>query len=173
MRLLIFILFTINTTAQCNGDIDYTEYLAVVDGVGIGNDCGDGKHIVANVYGDMTLEGLLSLGNASVIVHGDTISAGGWVRLRCSEATFTVLGTLDVDEKEKRIFTIYPNPTNTGLFVEGRADKIEIYSLKGSKILETPKTDNMIDISFLSSGMYIIIASDVLGNKSNRKLIIK
>lgn len=177
MRILIvFLLLSFGARAQCGEGVVWESLLERVGtgGVGIGNACGEDRYIVAEVYSDVVLEGLLSISYAEVIIYGDTIHSGGRVLLNCSASKLTVLGTLGIDENKKSIFTLYPNPVSDALYVTGKEiDKIEIYNLIGAKVIETPRTDNMIDVSFLSPGMYIIRVTNILGNNESKKIIIK
>ena len=57
----------------------------------------------------------------------------------------------DIDSKIR----IYPNPVNEKLFIEGDYDYIEIFDLKGKKILLVENKD-IVDVSALLSGVYML-----------------
>ena len=67
--------------------------------------------------------------------------------------------------------TIYPNPTDNYLFIEGNVNpvSITIYNLLGAEVIAKSNTDK-IDVSELSKGVYIINISDGV-SQTNRKFI--
>ena len=76
---------------------------------------------------------------------------------------------------EKKDTNIYPNPANNYVIVEGEdIQEVEILDMVGRKLI-SHKVDNssMIDISDLTSGMYLIRTIDVNNNISIQKIIKK
>ena len=67
--------------------------------------------------------------------------------------------------------SIYPNPTDNYLFIEGNVNPISItiYNLLGAKVIAKSNTDK-IDVSELSKGVYIINISDGV-SQTNKKFI--
>jgi hypothetical protein len=67
--------------------------------------------------------------------------------------------------------SVYPNPTDNYLFIEGNKNpiSISIYNLLGKKVMSAKNT-NRIDVKELSSGVYIIRISDGIG-QTDRKFI--
>ena len=67
--------------------------------------------------------------------------------------------------------TIYPNPTDNYLFIEGNKNpiSISIYNLLGAEVISKSNTDK-INVSELSNGVYIIRISDGIG-QTDRKFI--
>lgn len=67
----------------------------------------------------------------------------------------------------------FNNPVQDVLLInsEIQIDKVEMYSLIGSKVLETQLNTNQIDVSSLSKGIYILTLYS--GNKKTSKKIIK
>ena len=51
------------------------------------------------------------------------------------------------------VLTLYPNPANTSVSVNIAGEKL-VYSLEGTLLMKT--TENMLDLSALSQGMYVI-----------------
>ena len=76
-----------------------------------------------------------------------------------------------VDNDFELDVTIYPNPTDNYLFIEGNVNPISItiYNLLGAKVIAKSNTDK-IDVSELSKGVYIINISDGV-SQTNRKFI--
>jgi hypothetical protein len=67
--------------------------------------------------------------------------------------------------------SVYPNPTDNYLFIEGNKNpiSISIYNLLGKKVISTKNT-NRIDVKELSSGVYIINISDGI-SQTDRKFV--
>ena len=67
--------------------------------------------------------------------------------------------------------SVYPNPTDNYLFIEGNKNpiSISIYNLLGKKVMSAKNT-NRIDVKELSSGVYIIHISDGI-SQTNRKFV--
>jgi Leucine-rich repeat (LRR) protein len=67
--------------------------------------------------------------------------------------------------------SVYPNPTNSKLFIEGNETPISvsIYNVLGKEVISTKNTNN-IDVKALPSGVYIIKISDGV-RQTNRKFI--
>jgi hypothetical protein len=78
---------------------------------------------------------------------------------------------LDGSSTEINSISIYPNPTNNYLFIEGNINPvaISIYNLLGIEVISTKNTDK-VDVSELSKGIYIIKISDGK-NLTNKKFI--
>lgn len=71
--------------------------------------------------------------------------------------------------------TIYPNPANTGkIYITSKSNlekKIEIFDVLGKKVIETTVTNKEVNVSALSSGVYIIKIKENDAS-ATRKLII-
>ena len=90
-------------------------------------------------------------------------------------ATFTINLT-DVEEEEETLSLadasemIYPNPTDGIINIKMAAFKeATIYNLSGKRILRS--TDNRIDVSSLSEGVYIIKLENRSGDRFSSRLI--
>jgi hypothetical protein len=68
---------------------------------------------------------------------------------------FDVRPSVGITEISKEL-TVYPNPANTSVNVNVAGEKL-VYSLEGTLLMQT--TDNMLDLSALSQGMYVISAN--------------
>jgi hypothetical protein len=75
-------------------------------------------------------------------------------------------------------FSIYPNPAS-GKITIGLNDRanyeIKLFDLLGNAILELDSRKQLkkeIDVSSMNSGIYLIVVSDIKGNKVSKKLII-
>ena len=90
-------------------------------------------------------------------------------------ATFTINLT-DVEEEEETLSLadasemIYPNPTHGIINIKMAAFKeATIYNLSGKRIMRS--TDNRIDVSELSEGVYIIKLENRSGDRFSTRLI--
>ncbi|MDG1790729.1 MAG: T9SS type A sorting domain-containing protein [Flavobacteriaceae bacterium] len=92
--------------------------------------------------------------------YGWTITDAG---LDCS--------TLSVEDETQLAISIYPNPTNDKLFIQGLSDATEvfIYNILGKEVISTKNTSN-INVKALPKGVYIIRISDGVG-QTNRRFI--
>jgi hypothetical protein len=82
-----------------------------------------------------------------------------------------LLETLNIDDIsmiDSENIRIYPNPTNGEIFIDagekGELYTVRVYNLSGKEIikkkLEIQVSDNKMDLSNLSSGVYLVIVSD-------------
>lgn len=83
-------------------------------------------------------------------------------------------GTLEVIASNP--LSVYPNPANEKLYIQGSADDIQevvIYNLSGQKVMqvENPEPGKCIDISLLNKGMYFISLQSVAGGVSTLRLV--
>jgi hypothetical protein len=68
---------------------------------------------------------------------------------------------------------VYPNPASNKFFVQGlNSGNVQVYDLNGRIAINTQYSENGIDISTLSKGVYIVKISDK-NNSFSEKLIIK
>jgi len=86
--------------------------------------------------------------------------------------TITTLSTVEVDAEN---IAMYPNPASSFITISGNevtVDEVRIYSVIGKEVLRTNLTNNQVDISALSSGMYLV---NLIGDNMNvvKKLIKK
>ena len=88
-------------------------------------------------------------------------------------ATTTIVNTLAVKENILLDFSVYPTPTESILNIKSKTKiiKIEIYNKLGQKIKET--TENQIDISNLTQGLYFLKAEDINGDYGVKKIVKK
>jgi blue copper oxidase len=94
---------------------------------------------------------------------------------------FVVKNTLGTTEKKiKTSFSLYPNPSTDKLFIKLVDPETEIYyititTLEGrvAMMLPKPKWENGIDISFLSSGVYLLKLTDEKTKNTTAKKFIK
>jgi zinc metalloprotease ZmpB len=97
--------------------------------------------------------------------HTVTITAKSGSDTKTCTFVITVGGALGVDEVIKNNLRIYPNPATTQITISGDAIEklpITIYNIVGQKVLENTlkSTKNIIDISSLDKGVYMIKFND-------------
>lgn len=77
-----------------------------------------------------------------------------------------------VDENAAASFVVYPVPAHDVLFIEADGfQKAEIYSLSGQKVMESLR--DRMNVSGLSSGMYIMKVYDREGGCSSQRFVVK
>lgn len=75
-------------------------------------------------------------------------------------ASISTITSLREDEQNSKDFILYPNPTNNILKIKSsylsKIKLVQIYSLKGNKILELEVNNGIIDVTNLKEGVYIV-----------------
>jgi len=78
-----------------------------------------------------------------------------------------------VENTKTSKLSLYPNPTSNRFFVQGlNSGNIQVYDANGRMIINTPYTQNGIDVTALSKGVYVVKISGK-NNSFSEKLIIK
>ncbi|MFD2822850.1 lamin tail domain-containing protein [Lacinutrix iliipiscaria] len=84
--------------------------------------------------------------------------------------------SLSVDSFDLSSFNVYPNPTSTGIVnitsSKNEAILVSVYDILGKQVLNQTITNNVLNVSRLNSGVYILKMSQN-GNVSTKKLVIK
>ena len=88
--------------------------------------------------------------------------------------------SLAINNFNKNGLSFYPNPAKTEIFIKNNSDvtlsKVNIFDLTGKLVL-TKAVDNndipSVNITTLSSGMYLISVEDLVGNQYQSKLIVE
>ena len=86
-----------------------------------------------------------------------------------------VTPTWNVDT-DRDFFQVYPNPTRGRINLKSDQSQrftYELYSLQGKRLMEgnaSPVTH--LDLSPMTSGIYLLRVRDVLGNTGSRKIIL-
>ena len=82
-----------------------------------------------------------------------------------------VLGVETLTEKKNS--HVYPNPANNYIIVEGSdIQEVEIFDMMGRKLIShKAETSSTIDVSGLSSGIYLVRTIDADNNISMQKII--
>jgi len=91
-----------------------------------------------------------------------------------SESNMPVWGTcpaLGIDDQYLTNISIYPNPTNDKLFIQGLSDatEVSIYNILGKEVISTNNASN-INVKALPSGVYVIRISDGV-HQTNRTFL--
>lgn len=84
--------------------------------------------------------------------------------------------TASLDEKEKVVYNLYPNPAGDKISISvsagGKADLIAVTDMYGREVLTSTLLNN-IDVSQLSSGVYYVRVLDAAGNSLWNESLIK
>ncbi|WP_452598221.1 T9SS type A sorting domain-containing protein [Pontimicrobium sp. MEBiC01747] len=78
--------------------------------------------------------------------------------------------------EENLTFKIYPNPVKDELKItnSGQISNIDIYNITGQKVLSNNKLiNNILDVSSLNSGIYLLKLEDKKGQVTTKKLIVE
>lgn len=83
---------------------------------------------------------------------------------------------LSVDENQKTLFNVYPNPVTNGLVninsITNGVKEVLVHNILGKEVINTTITNNTLNVSGLNSGIYILkITED--GKTATKKLVIK
>lgn len=117
-----------------------------------------------------TIDGGYLVSGFSYSNNGDLTVNNGvsdfWI-LKLSSDNLSTTSFLD-----SKSFLIYPNPTNSIIAISDDIIDVKIYSIDGKNI-EFQNCNNIIDVSKLVNGTYIIIGKDNNGKTFENKLIKK
>ena len=160
---------------QLTGLLDLSNYTALT-----GLDCRVNKIEILNIKNGNNINVTQFLASTNpdlycIVVDDIDYSTTNWTN-RDPASTFvnneTDCDALSlVDNNFELEVTIYPNPTDNYLFIEGNENPISItiYNLLGAKVIAKSNTDK-IDVSELSKGVYIINISDGV-SQTNKKFV--
>jgi len=110
-----------------------------------------------------------------IFVDDTSYSTANWTNIDTTSTFVEDEAACNVLSIEDNTFglgvSVYPNPTDNYLFIEGNKNPISvsIYNLLGKEVMFAKNT-NRIDVKELSSGVYIIYISDGVG-QTNRKFV--
>ena len=89
-----------------------------------------------------------------------------------SEVDMTYVDLTGVDENSQANFKVYPVPAENEILIQAEDfQKAEIYSVTGQKLMES--TTEKMNVSALSSGLYIIKVYDLDGNSEMQRFVVK
>jgi hypothetical protein len=84
--------------------------------------------------------------------------------------------TLSVDSFNRSEFNVYPNPVSNGFLnitsASNEAITVTIYDILGKRVLNSNVENNVLNVSSLNAGIYVLNINQN-GNNSTKKLIIK
>ncbi len=88
--------------------------------------------------------------------------------------------SLGINDFNKSGLSFYPNPAKTEIFIKNTSEttlfSVNIYDLTGKLVLTKAVENNTtpsVNITSLSSGMYLIAVEDLIGNQYQSKLIVE
>ena len=89
-----------------------------------------------------------------------------------TEVEMTYVDLTDVKENAQANFKVYPVPAEKEIQIQAEGfQKAEIYSVTGQKLMES--TTEKMNVSELSSGLYIIKVYDLEGNSETQRFVVK
>jgi hypothetical protein len=140
------------------------------DGVSVGS-----QNVTLNTVGDTFRIGVSNSGIQKLQADIDYIRIFNQVLTAAQVSALVAnpsLANNEVVENNLR-FTIYPNPAQDILNIESENEvkSVEIYSIQGQKVLSV--SSKVINISDLTSGLYLVQVTDIENITAAKKLIIK
>lgn len=93
---------------------------------------------------------------------------GAWWRFKLA-----YIGPTGVSELQNEAFVIYPNPAQDFVTLNEDYKSVRIFNVNGSEVLNISNNQNQIDVSSLSSGIYLIQLESTNGNLKRSKFIKK
>lgn len=151
--------FTINEISQ---DVTFMEYLGIETSAG--------------------LPATLAVGESLEVTVGINVYVKGYVETTIAVVSDIATQTIPVFINEEIIsgidensnsYEIYPNPTNGNIVVKGNnINEVEVYNLCGQKVLTVNGKQNVnVDMSSLTSGVYMVKVVDGNGNATVNKVV--
>jgi len=164
-------------SSSFNGDIANNHGLADIWLISIDT---DGNLLWQNCYGGTNYDSGMKLQatiDRDVVIAGYTNSDDGDVSTNYGINDvwlFELSNPFSVVNNENSMFGISPNPASDKLYISGLVaiHKVNVYGINGQIVSLPIASDNSIDVSGLSSGMYVIEITSS-HNKLTRKFIIE
>ena len=143
------------------------------------------SYIDFSPYTELWIEGIGS--NYGIFSVGSGGSLGGWTWLLCMSENEDLiymnpnynschLISTDIEETDNSIIEIYPNPARDKINIKNtesiKIESISIIDLKGQKLLEFEKNKTELDLSEISTGIYLLMVTSEKG-EIIRKLIVE
>ena len=109
-------------------------------------------------------------------IYGPADCTDGATTIFDSPCVYPFVESLSNTEFSEVELNIYPNPVNDGFVnINSKIDgqkSIELYNLNGKNVMSTTLDDNTLNVSEVSSGVYLLKVT-ISNNTSTKKLIIK
>lgn len=174
----IFLTLSLNAqefyTFDITADANYV-FSELEEGFSIGNDSiepyAEFNHIGNLDFKHQTLE----IGNAKFTIYGDTLNVGTIIKRFATSQLVVIPNTLAIEEPVVEAVRIYPNPVVNYFFVAGNNLKsIEVTDVYGRPLAQQTQVSELNKIPFeASSGMYVVIITDINNNVQRKKIIVK
>jgi len=172
---ILLLLIPIFSFAQLSNDWDVTETLSEMnESWSVGNGCLQSNYKVINTNGLELNGNTLEIMDARIQVFGDLTNYGEVIDINndlilyaCSNSELVVYSeVLNIQENRLETPKIYPNPVKYTLNISySNLEDYMMYNIKGEQVLKG--TDNTIDVSTLSDGLYFLI----INKKTTFKII--
>ncbi|GAB5398764.1 MAG: hypothetical protein Aureis2KO_03490 [Aureisphaera sp.] len=97
---------------------------------------------------------------------------GHYITARDNEDASTTLG---IEDSNANAFSLYPNPAQNEINIVSQLSgekAVTVFDISGKQVIETTLNSNTLDISQLTSGMYLVKISQE-GISSTKKLIVR
>ena len=142
------------------------------------------SYIDFSPYTELWIEGIGS--NYGIFSSGSGGSLGGWTWLLCMSENEDLiymnpnynschLISTKIEEINNSIIQVYPNPASEIIKIENienlKIETISLIDIKGKKIIEFENNRNYLDISRISSGIYLLKLTHENGEINNKIVI--
>jgi hypothetical protein len=159
-----------------NSELDMKIYIDCIDNDGVYSGSG-GSLVYSDTAANIGRHDR-DLSNLANYFKGTIDDFKYWSKSISVDEINNLCNSLSVEQQdltEKYLFKIYPNPSNDGVFnIEINSldfNNIKVFNLLGELVYNN-KFDSILDLKYLSKGIYILNASG-LGKSETRKIIIK
>jgi uncharacterized delta-60 repeat protein len=69
--------------------------------------------------------------------------------------------------------SVYPNPANDFLYFSEFVNSVVVFTIEGKKVMEKTLSNQQLDVSSLSKGIYVLTLQTTDGKKTTKKIIIE
>ena len=154
---------------QDNPEFSLIDLVGLTEGICYNQACWDFFEIYRPFYFDYTNTTM----TYQITVNTDGTKALVITNIDGDQAIYNTEALLATPNYLEPKFNLYPNPVSNQLFITSEGitiEKMRVYSIGGKQVIEASVSENSIDVSNLSEGLYFIEISSSEG-KSIQKFI--
>ncbi len=108
-------------------------------------------------------------------LNGYVGNVPGAYKIRYYYEPYSSVSTTDIEKRNRQI-TLFPNPATSSFHIElnkSEIASIDIYNMRGQKVMQQFTNHSTIHIAHLTKGQYIVKVKDVLGRSYSQSIIKK
>ncbi|WP_435133089.1 T9SS type A sorting domain-containing protein [Formosa sp. A9] len=138
----------------------------------------DGFMMITDDYDEFTLNSVtFTATNTFVVVYVRSLSSINEETEVFYDNFSLVEGTLSTEEFSNVNFQIYPNPTTNLLHFKSHGSDdlktVELYDVLGKKVLSTSVSNNVLDVSNMAKGIYVLKGYTLSKRQITSKIVVK